>query len=77
MLCIVPSTLLVCVQATSVVLSDSNGRRLSAVRVKPLEGVHHLTVRPRALAARSHGEMLASWSMEEMMISEFGGNSRA
>lgn len=57
---IVPSTLLVCVQATSLVCSESRGRRFSGVRVKPLDGVHHLTVRLWDLAARSHGEMLAS-----------------
>lgn len=46
--CIVPSTLLVCVQATTFVFLDSNGRRFSTFRLKSLDaedGVHHLTVR--------------------------------
>lgn len=40
------------------------------------EGVHHFTVWEPREARRSQGEMLASWSRDEMMISEEGGRLR-
>lgn len=72
--------LLVCVQVTSFVLFDSNGRKLSAVSFRSAgswDGVHHLRVRFRILASRTHEEILASWSMEEQMISASSGKDRA
>lgn len=40
------------------------------------EGVHHFTVWEPGAARRTQGEMLASWSRDEIMISEFGGRLR-
>lgn len=76
----VPRILLECVQVTSFVFADINGRRFSAVNFRSPgseEGVHHLSVRLRILARRTQEEMLASWSMEEQMISASSGKERA
>ena len=73
----VPSTLLVCVQATNAVLSESKGRRFSGVsRRLSVVGVHHLTVSPCNLASRTQGDMFASWSIEERTSSDEGGRLR-
>lgn len=77
MLWILPSTLLVCVHVTNAVFSLKSGRRVSGVsKRESFGGVHHLMVwLPRA-ASRTHGEVLASWSIEESMSSDEGGRFR-
>lgn len=65
---------------TSFVFSDMMGRRFSGVNFRSpgsADGVHHLSLRLRILARRTQAEMLASWSMEEQMISASSGKERA
>lgn len=75
---IVPRTLLACVQVTRAVFSDNRGRRLSTVKIRSCggdDGVHHFKTKPRTSAIRTHADILASWSIDETMISAFGGKS--
>lgn len=72
--------LLVWVHVTNFVLSLISGRRFAAVSFRSVgeeDGVHHLSVRLRILARRTQEEMLASWSIEETIISAEGGKERA
>lgn len=70
-----PRTLLACVHVTRRVLGDSKVVR-SAGESRGLVdlawGVHHFSARFRRLARSFQGAMLASWSIEEMMISSPG-----
>ena len=71
--------LLAWAQATKTVLGESKGLRFSGVSFGFLdeEGVHHFMVRNLEAAMRTQEEMLASWSMDERIISECGARDRA
>jgi hypothetical protein len=75
----VPRMLEAWVHVTKAVLEDRRGLRESGVRegLLDLVGFHHFMVRDWIEARATQDAMLASWSIEDIMISEPAGKENA